>query len=314
MKMPYAIRVATPKGQPRPILQALSRRLALWVVLLALMGAHTAQAQKAIPPPTHQLVSDFANLLSAGQRAQLSNKLNAYARETSIQIAVVTEASLEGDEIFDYTVRLAQEWGIGGNDDKDNGILVYIARDERKMRIQTGYGAEGFLPDARAKRIVSDIMAPAFREGNYYAGIDQATTAIMDFGWGEYTAEEGGSAKEAKGFAVWLILGFIVVLVLLIIFFSRRNGKGGGHRRDDDSGYDRNGRYDMDRYARRNRQPTRQHHQPHTNSGGGGWFIFPFPGGGGGGGSWGGGGDSSGGDFGGFGGGDFGGGGAGGDW
>lgn len=258
--------------------------------------ANVMQAQKEMPKPTGYLVNDFAGLMSRPELEQLGAKLSAYARETSTQIVVVTETSLEGEDDFDYSVRLARAWGIGGSKEKDNGILLYIAKDERKVRIQTGYGAEGFLTDALSRRIIEQTIAPAFKEGNYYAGIDAATTTIMDLGRGEYTNEGGGKRKSEGGKALLLIFLLLFGMIFLLSLYNRNRR---GRDDENDGGYHRGGRYDE------------------RNRGGGGWMFFPiggFGGGGGGGGSSDGWGSSSGGDFGGFGGGDFGGGGAGGDW
>ena len=255
-----------------------------------------AIAQKDIPPPTDRLVNDFAGLLSRQESDQLERKLRAYARETSTQIAIVIDPSLEGEDPFDYSYRLAREWGIGGGE-YDNGILIYIAEAERQIRIQTGFGTEGFLPDAMAKRIIDNILTPAFRQGNYYRGLDQATSAIMEFGQGEYSGDgnQQQEPRDAKGGVPAVLV--IVVLILLIAILSNR---GQDDDDDDDGGYYRGGRYD--RYPRRRRR-------------GGGWIFLPGPWIGGGGGSGGGGGGFGGlGGFGGFGGGDFGGGGAGGSW
>ncbi|THH37989.1 TPM domain-containing protein [Neolewinella litorea] len=230
--------------------------------------------------------------MTSAQQAQLTEQLNAYARETSTQIAVVTEASLQGQPVFDRSLAIAEGWGIGGSEDKDNGVLIYVARDDRKIYIQTGYGVEGFLNDARAGRIIRNIMTPAFRQGDYYAGISGAVQAIMDAGRGEYTADE--VPEEQPGIPPVFIFIFIFVIFMLLNRFGNRHDDDD----DDDGGYWRGGHYDGRRSPRGRR--------------GGGWFILPggFGGGGGGGGGFGGGG----GGFGGFGGGGFGGGGAGGGW
>jgi len=221
-------------------------------------------------------VNDYAGMMSRSEQDRLRTKLTQYALETSTQIAVVTETSLQGETAFDRGLAIAHGWGVGGSSENDNGVMVYIAKNERRIQILTGYGAEGFLPDILAKRIIENIMKPAFRQGKVYLGIDQATTTIMDLGKGEYTADQVPA------------------------------GGGGEHNDDDDDdgGYWRNGPYDMDDPDRKVRRRRRR---------GGGFIIFPGGGGGGfggGGGGFGGGG----GGFGGFGGGGFGGGGAGGGW
>lgn len=276
----------------------------LFLAFALMLGAFAgALAQKALPQRSQFLVNDYANLLSREEVVSLGKKLSDYAKQSSTQIVVVIEPSLEGEDAFDYSNRLARAWGIGGKEN-DNGILIYVARDDRKVRIQTGYGAEGFLPDALSKRIIDQIIVPAFKQGQYYQGLDQATSAIMKLGAGEYTNEQpsgnNGGAGAALGF-VFLVVIFLLVFMYLV---SRRNQNNRRNNKDDDDdgGYYRGGKYDMDDRHR-----------------GGGWIFLPGPGWGGGGGNsqrnsddgWGG---FGGGDFGGFGGGDFGGGGAGGDW
>jgi uncharacterized protein len=219
-------------------------------------------------------------LLSNIEAEALERKLVAYDDSTSTQVAIVIEESLEGDDIFDYSYRLAESWGIG-RQGKNNGILIYLAMSDRKLYIQTGYGAESFLTDAMSKRIIDQVIVPNFRQQSYYQGLDRATDIIIKLGSGEYTNEEMG---EGEAVPVFVIIVFIILFIVIIILISR-GGRGGG-------GYYRGGRYDS----------------------GGGWIIMG-PGSGGG---WSGGGGSSGwgggGGFGGFGGGGFGGGGAGGSW
>lgn len=236
---------------------------------------------KEVPPPPNppRLVNDYVGILSSIEVSMLERKLVAYDDSTSTQIAIVIEQSLDGDDIFDYSYRLAESWGIG-RQGKNNGILIYIAMSDRKLYIQTGYGAEGFLPDALAKRIVDQVIVPSFRQQTYFQGLNRATDIIIKLGSGEYSNEDMGGDGEVP-FVV--ILVFIILFIVIIILISK--GGGGG-------GYHRGGRYDS----------------------GGGWLIFG-PGSGSG---WSGGGSSGGGfgggGFGGFGGGGFGGGGAGGSW
>lgn len=259
------------------------------LLFLSVMGLSVLQAKEppARPNPP-RLVNDLAGLLDGGQAEALERKLVAYNDSTSTQIAVVIESTIEGDDVFDYSYRLARAWGIGQKE-KDNGILIFVASEDRKLYILTGYGAEGFLPDAMAKRIIENIIKPAFREGQFYAGLDEATNIIIQLGSGEYTADP---RQDKGGGFPWMT---ILIILGVLIFLSMFMGQGGNHHRnddDDDGGYWRGGRYDMGPRPR------------------GGWVIFPG-GGGSGGGGWSGGG---GGGFGGFGGGDFGGGGAGGSW
>jgi len=255
-------------------------------VILMFLFVQVAWTQKAIPPKPFQLVNDYARVLEANEKRTLERKLVAYNDSTSTQIAIVIDNSLQGEDIFDYSNRLAENWGIGQGE-KDNGILIYIAFSDRKLWIQTGYGAEGFLPDAMAQQIIDGIITPAFKQQQYYQGLDRATDVIFKLAAGEYTADDIRSSDDSGAFPIAMIF-----LIILLIFFLASRGGGGGND-DDDGGYYRGGRYQRRR-------------------GGGGWVIMPGSGswdiGGGGGGGFGGGG------FGGFGGGSFGGGGAGGSW
>lgn len=243
-------------------------------------------SQKTIPPKSSQLVNDYANVMSGAERRALEQKLVAYNDSTSTQISIVLEDALNGEDAFDYSYRLAKAWGIGQRED-DNGLLIYAAISDRQLRIQTGYGAEGFLPDALAKRIIDQVIAPAFREQQYYKGLDEATNVVIQLAAGEYQADP---TQRNVGDEFNPIL-FIIMLIFIFYFFFGRGG-GGGDDDDDDGGYYRGGRY---------------------RRGGGGWVFLPG-GGFGGGGLGGGGGGFGGGGFGGFGGGGFGGGGAGGSW
>ena len=264
------------------------------LLLLFLLFPLFIQA-KEVPTRSNTIVTDYVGVLSQQERTTLERKLVAFDDTSSTQIAIVIENSLEGDEIFDYSYRLAEAWGIGQGG-KDNGVLIYLAYQDREIYIQTGYGAEGFLTDAMVKRIIDQVIVPAFRNNNYYRGLSEASDIIMQLAAGEYTAE---NERKESGFEAVIII--FLLLVAVIVFFSFF---GGGDDWDDDGGYNRRGRYDYDDYDDYRRGCRRGRR--------GGWIIFP---GGGGGGGWdGGGGGFGGGGFGGFGGGGFGGGGAGGSW
>ena len=253
------------------------------LLLLALLLSTLAALAQAIPPRPNppRLVNDLAGLLQAGQADALEQKLLAYNDSTSSQIAIVTVPNLGDSDLESYAQALYQRWGIGQKG-RDNGILILIAAQEHKVRIQPGYGLEGVIPDAVAGRIIRETLGPAFKENRYYDGLDQATTELIARARGEYRADprqaRQGRDGSGSGLPFWLIIG---ALILVFIIANNRGGGGGGRR----------------------------------NRGFGGGFIPPiiFGGGGGfGGGGFGGGG--GGGGFGGFGGGDSGGGGASGSW
>jgi uncharacterized protein len=252
------------------------------ILLLALAGASLAQTlpPKPVPP---RLVNDFSNILSYDQKDYLEKKLVAYDDSSSIQIAIVTVKSLQDYEPVDFATKLGRAWGIG-NKKTNNGVLVLISTEEgrRKIFISPGYGMEGALPDIICKQIIENDIVPAFKQGNYFRGLELATASIMKAGRGEYKAPEGyrnrGKGEGGSGGFVFLV---ILLLVIFIIGASRGGGGKGGM---------------MSRRGYHSVPP-----------------VLWFPGGGGGGGGFTGGGGGGGG-FGGFGGGSFGGGGAGGSW
>jgi len=146
-------------------------------------------------PNPPKLVNDFANILGDREELTLEQKLVAYNDSTSTQIAVVTINSLKGNDIGEYSFLLAEKWGIGQKG-KDNGVLILVALEDRKMFIATGYGMEGVIPDALAKRIIENYMKPNFRNNNYYKGINEATSVIMGLASGEFTADQIGRKKN----------------------------------------------------------------------------------------------------------------------
>ena len=254
------------------------------VGLLAAVWASPALAQRYdFPPRPDGPVLDQANMLSGGQERALARKLMAYEDTSSTAIVVVLLSSLEGAPVDDYAISLGRDWGVG-QEGKDNGVVVLVSKNDRKMFIATGYGVEGALPDAIANRIVERIMTPAFRQGQFYAGMDRGTDAIIQATMGEYTAtEETATSSSDDGISTTLIYIFLIFAYFIASSFWRR---GGGKKKG----------------AKTSRR--RQGDLPIFIWGGGGSGGF----GGGGGGGFGGGG------FGGFGGGSFGGGGAGGSW
>lgn len=243
-------------------------------LIFVLFGCTEIFAQE-FPAKSNRLVNDFAGVLNESEIASLESKLLAYNDSTSTQVAIVIVNELQGYDVADYANRLAENWGVGQKD-KDNGVMVLAAIQDRKITIQTGYGMEGVLPDAICKRIIELEIKPAFKSGNFYKGFDDATTAIFKFAKGEYTADNYAKSKGKFPF-IFILIAFIIIV--FILSRSKRNYQSFGGRGMD-----------------------------------GGGFFPPFIGGGGSSrGSWG---DFSGGGggFGGFGGGSFGGGGASGSW
>ncbi len=195
------------------------------LIFLFLTGVYSVQAQNIPPAPAPpRLVNDLADVLSAEQERKLEDKLVNFDKTTSTQITIVTIQSLDGNEVAQYAVELANNWGIGRRG-KHNGVLVLAAIQDRRMNISTGYGLEGALPDVITGRIIRNEMTPAFRKGDYYTGFDKAADAIIAATKGEYTAD----ASEKKELTAGNIVAMIVIILFIIWVMSKFGGGGGGN-------------------------------------------------------------------------------------
>lgn len=178
-------------------------------------------------PAMNGPVNDLAGILSDGERRELADYLLAADRQTDAQIAVLTVPSLEGGDIESFSVRVAEAWRLG-NSGTDRGALVVVALAERAMRIETGYGAEADLTDTKCGLIIRNVMAPAFRGGDYGAGIMSACKTIAEILAGGEIAQENvtrmetAEAKGQGGTALSLGLVFFVLYVLLITTVAAR--------------------------------------------------------------------------------------------
>jgi len=177
---------------------------------------------KEIPSKSNRLVNDYAGVISASDKESIEQMLVAYFDSTSTQIAVVIENSLEGDDLFDYCQRLSTAWGIGEKD-KNNGVLLYVAIDDRKIRIHVGYGLEGLLTDALTKRIIEKQLKPNFKNQQYAQGIYEATLSMMQIASGEYV----NTRKEGNPSFIKSILIILFVIVIIILTSRKGGGKGG---------------------------------------------------------------------------------------
>ena len=174
------------------------------------------------PMVPYRLVNDFTSLLNEQEQLTLNNKLLTFNNETSTQIYVVTYDNLQGFDIADYGDRLAEEWGIG-QQGKNNGLLMLISPESRKMTIRTGYGLEGAVPDAIASRLINNVITPAFREQRYYAGIDSATSVLMSLTRGEFTADQYLKSDKEQGAGKIFLLFILFMIILGITSGSRKN-------------------------------------------------------------------------------------------
>ncbi|OIQ21115.1 MAG: hypothetical protein BM557_05015 [Flavobacterium sp. MedPE-SWcel] len=169
---------------------------------------------------------DFkTNLLSKSESERIERKLINYADTTSTQIVVVVVPTTGGQDVSKFAFDIADSWGIG-QEKEDNGILLLVAVEDRKMSIQTGYGTEHLMTDYKSKLIIDNDITPEFKTGNYYAGIDKGTTAIMEVMSGEYRGER----KRDRGSSFVAIMFFVLIIILITSLFSKRGGGGRGGR------------------------------------------------------------------------------------
>jgi len=254
------------------------KQLLLYILLsIALITGFSQDIPKRTEPP--KLVNDYTNTLTQDQKDALERKLVAYDDSTSNQIVVAIVATTNDYAPVDYATKLGRDWGVG-NKKTNNGVVLLIVKDDRKIYISPGYGLEGALPDITCKSIIDNEITPNFKEKDFYRGIDRGTDAIIKAAAGEYKAP-ANYRKKRKGGGGGAILG-VVIILFIILMAAGNSGRGGGGMM--------------------------------SRRGYGGVAGPIWWGGGGSSGGWGGGGSSGGGGFGGFGGGSFGGGGAGGGW
>lgn len=270
---------------------------AFWQVVAVLFLLMAGAAHAAMPARPAGPVLDQAGIIPDADEAALAQKLAAYNAQTGRAVIVATVATLDGQDIESYANTLFRAWGIGGAK-TDQGLLFLIAPNDRKVRIEVGYGLEEFLPDVLAGRIISQEVTPRFKAGDYpggiNAGVDQILTQLnrnpADAKAVAEAAKAGAREESSGGSTIGSAIFWVVLIVVLIAVFGRRKQGYVQRRSGIDPGIVLWGLSEIARAASDNRHS------------GGGW-------GGGGGSDWGGGGG-----FGGFGGGDSGGGGASGDW
>ena len=192
------------------------RKLLPVIFCFLLFSSAFAQIEKELPakPVPQKLVTDYTNTLAPDQREALEQKLTAFDDSTSIQVALVIIETTGDREIADYAVALGRAWGIG-NKEFNNGILLLVAKNDRKIWIATGYGLEGALPDITAKSIIDNEITPNFKGNDFYRGLDEGTNAIIAATKGEYKAPENySSRKRGSGKKPSLL-----IMIVMIIFF-----------------------------------------------------------------------------------------------
>ena len=162
-------------------------------------------------------VSDFANVMNPSDRAAVERTLTELEQKSGAQVSVVTLKSLEGGQIDDFAVRLFARWGIGQKS-KNNGLLLIAAIEDRKVRIETGYGFEGVLPDAAAGRLIDQIIRPAFRAGDYSGGLRKGAEALASVAASASGVEQTGIRNQNIDRPRTKNLPDFIGLILLILF------------------------------------------------------------------------------------------------
>ena len=186
------------------------RRLCCWLLLFLPVALVSAAPEPEFPSLTGRIV-DQANVLSEPSRSSLTQLLQEHEQSSSNQVVVVTLNSLQGYAISDYGYQLGRHWNIG-QQGRDNGTLLIVAPNERKVRIEVGYGLEGDLTDARAHNIIQTVILPAFRQGSFEVGIVAGTEAILGSIQGSYEAQpEKGREHDlpAEMFTLFVVLSML---------------------------------------------------------------------------------------------------------
>jgi uncharacterized protein len=204
-------------------------QILLLAVGLSAGGAGPVWAEPQIPALSGRVV-DQAGVLAAASRQRIEDELAGYESRTSTQIVVVTLGDLQGYPIEDWGLALLRGWQIGQKG-KNNGIVLIVAPNDRQTRIETGYGAEGPLPDATASAIIRQAMLPRFRQGDYAAGISDGVSAIEAALAGEFVADQPPHDPFVSAAGITILGNHIPWMTLLILTIWITMALIGGYRR-----------------------------------------------------------------------------------
>ena len=215
--------------------------LAVGLIGLAGLTVQQATAQKAVPQLTGRVV-DLAGMINAGDEADLTARLKAHEDATGNQVAVLTIPSLDGEVLEEYSLKVARTWALGQKD-RDNGVLLLVAKNDRKLRIEVGYGLEGTLTDAIASFIIRQTITPLFKQGLFNGGIVAGTGQIIDVLESDEAALEewrNRSRKTSSGedpewpfyifIALWLMIMFGGLVSSILVRTFGREIKPGHYR------------------------------------------------------------------------------------
>lgn len=189
------------------------------MTVFALQSTHVS-AFDVPPVPSDIPIVDQTNTLTADQKNQLSTVIATERAASGNQIAVLIVPSLKGEPIESYSIKVAREWGIGENE-RNNGVLLLVALQDRQLRIEVGYGLEGALPDAQAARIIRDDITPHFRQDRYYEGIAAGVDAIIASIHNEYVAQDPSSPLDAESLASFPLAMLLIFPIWIASILAR---------------------------------------------------------------------------------------------
>jgi uncharacterized protein len=194
----------------------------LLLFLVGLIGLAGAQELQSLPALSAR-VTDLSSTLSAAQIARLEAKLAAFEREKGAQIVVLLVPTVKPETVEQYAIRVVDAWKVGRKG-VDDGALLLLAQQDRKLRIEVGYGLEGALNDATAKRIISETISPRLKEGDFYGGLDAGLDALIKVIGGEALPAPKSSASTslAKGGMIETLLPIAFILVFVVGGVLRR--------------------------------------------------------------------------------------------
>ncbi|HSH92835.1 MAG TPA: TPM domain-containing protein [Roseimicrobium sp.] len=213
-------------------MNAVRRHFACLLLVLSLAPAFLSHSAEVIPAAPARYFNDYANVVSTGTGANLNKTLEQFERETSNQIVVAIFPKMQSDSsIEDYTVRVAQSWKVGQKG-RNNGAVLFVFIQDRKMFLQVGYGLEPVLTDALSKRIIADQIAPRFKAGDFDGGLTAGVAAILSATRGEYKGSGGtasdGSRREggdaSRLFFNIIFFSIFFIFVMASIMGRRRGG------------------------------------------------------------------------------------------
>ncbi len=204
---------------PRPVE---SRRPLVWFGMLLALCAWMAWAQVAVPELTRR-VTDLTGTLAADQAAALESRLAAFEAQKGSQIAVLIVPTTQPEDIAQFGIRVADAWKIGRKK-VDDGVILIVAKNDRTLRIEVGYGLEGAIPDAIAKRVIAETITPHFRTGDFYGGINAGVTQLMGLIGGERLPEPDRQQRPSGMSEDWLVIA--VLGFFLGSFFVPMMGRG----------------------------------------------------------------------------------------